>query len=142
MKTRLTSTSFHRDIVNTLCCWLDVPLCIKVTKQKINSCFSLDSLLLNRNQFSVNLGFFQNERKNKTFFSCLVICPVDGFFILFTHVLQSWFVNTANQHNYHLPFHFHQEVGILRLYTLVYVLIFFFKLTSFYQTIMNLTFQI
>lgn len=63
--------------------------------------------------------------KEKPFFNSLVFCPVGGFFILFIHILQSWFVNTAKQHNYHLPFRFHQEVGIFGLYNLVCVLIYF-----------------
>lgn len=105
---------------------LFVPLYLNITKQKINYCFSLDSSPLKRNQWSVNLVLFHDEIKNKRpVFNCLVLRHVYGFFILCTHFLQSWSVNTANQHNYHLLLHFHQKIGIVGLYNLDYVLIFF-----------------
>lgn len=111
-----------------------------ITKDKL--LFPTFPPLSNRYQFSAHLGFFQRERKNKTCFNCLVICPVDGFFILFTHILQSQCVNTANQHSYQLPLCSHQQADTLGLGNLVYAFIFLLKLTSFYQTIMKLMFQI
>lgn len=65
--------------------------------------------------------------KEKPLFSSSVICPVGGFFILFTHILQSWFMNAAKQHNYHLPFRFHQEVGILGSCNLACLSIYFLE---------------
>lgn len=59
----LMALLFIEHLVDNLCCCSDVLLSINATKSMLNSCFSLDSPLLNRNQLSVNLGFFQNERK-------------------------------------------------------------------------------
>lgn len=132
MKTWLssTTTTFHRGIGNILCQWLHVPLCMNVTNKR-QTPVSHSILLCSTEISSVLIWVsFRTKEKPKLFKNRLVICPVDDFFILSTHILQSRFVNTANEHNYHLPFHFHQEAGILGLHNLVYVLIFFLEFNT------------
>lgn len=133
--------ALHRDLVSTLSA---VPLYTYGTKQKqtpVSPCSPL--CLTDINSIFIWVSFRGKEKTKPVLIVwSSAICPVDGFFILSTHILESWFVNTDNQPSHQLPLWFQQQADILGLGNLVHVLISLLKLTLFCQTIMNLMFQI